>query len=435
MSPHAFSLFAFFLIISPALAQQSAPSKAAPRTLTLRQALARTLQSNPELKAYSWDIREAEALVLQAGLKPSPEIGAALENPTGSGRFRNGDEMEQTIQLSQLLELGGKRRARVEEARAARIVTEWEYEAKRLDVLKDTTLAFVEVLAAQREMELAKETLALLEKSVSVADERVKAARAATVESIRASVATRSASIALDHAEHDLNIARSKLAAMWGSKSVDFGEARGDLNQRSEDPKIDVLRTRLARNPQLARWQAVREVRAAQLRTQEKQAVPNLTLYAGPRVTGVWREVTGVVGFSLPLPFGNRNQGNIAAAQAKLEKVADEKRAAESRAFADLEAAYQELMRAGHEATLLKTKLVPEAEQAVDQLNASYEAGRGTQLEVLDARRTLVAARQQHLLALTEYQKALATIEALTAGPARIPEGASHSSTEPKNSK
>ncbi len=420
MSPRFLPLFLVFVTASVWAQQPKNPAHSS-RRITLREALARALQRSPELKIYSYDIREAEALVLQAGLKPNPELGVSLENPTGSGSYRNGEQMEQTLQLSKLLELGGKRPARIAEARASRVLIEWEYEAKRVDVLKDTTLAFVGVLAAQRVQELSKETVGLLEKSLSDANARVKAARAATVDGIRASVALRSASIEADHAEHDLNIARSKLAAMWGAKTVDFDEALGDLDRQPEEPSLDALRAKLGRNPELARFQTVREAREAALHTQKTQAVPDLTLYAGPRVVGVWHDVTGVIGFSMPLPWENKNQGNIAAAQARLDKTAEEKRAVEARAFAELNAAYQELIRAGHEAVILKTKLVPEAEQAVEQLNTSYEAGRGTQFEVLDARRTLLTARQQHLLALTEYHKALAVIEALTAAPSRTP--------------
>lgn len=419
MSPRLLSLI-ILSCAAPVWAQQNAPAKTT-IALTLHEALARAVQRSPELKTYSHDLRAADALVLQAGLKPNPEVAVAVENPTGSGRFKNGDELEQTLQLSRLLELGGKRPARIAEAKAERVLIEWDYEAKRVDVLKDTTLAFVAVLAAQRSQELTKETVSLLEKAVSAADERVKAARAASVDSVRASVALRSATIEADHAEHDLNIARTNLAAMWGAKAADFDEVRGDLDEQLAEPELAALQSKLRRNPELARFQSVREAREAVLRTQRTAAVPNLTLYAGPRVTGVWHDVTGVVGFSMPLPWGNKNQGNIAAAQAQLDKTADEKRAVESRAFAALNAAYQELIRAAHEATLLKTKLIPEAQQAVDQLTTSYEAGRGTQLEVLDARRTLIAARQQHLNALTEYRKALAIIDALTAAPARTP--------------
>lgn len=414
-------IFITVLLSSTVSAEDSSSGRSTLPPITLRQALARSLERSPELKAYSWDIRAAEARVLQAGFKPNPQLNVEVQDPTGSGDLKNGRMMEQTLQLSQLLERGGKREARVAEARAERAVVEWDYQVKRVEVMKDTTLAFIDVLAAQQTLKLSTETVGLLDKAIGEASARVDAAKAQAVEAIRAKVAMQSAKIDVEHAEHDLEITRAKLASFWGARQTDFGEALGDLDSKPGEPSLGELRAKLARNPELARWQTVREAREASVRIQKAQAVPDVTLFGGPRVLGTWDDVGGVVGVSIPLPWNHRNQGNIAQAEALASKTQDEKRAAEARALAALTAAYQELMRAGHESAILKTQLLPQAESAVDQLSTSYDAGRSTQIEVLDARRTLIAARQQRLLATKDYHKALAEIEALTAAPAQVP--------------
>ena len=78
-------------------------------SLTLRDALARTLRGSPDLAAFNYDLRAAEARVLQSGLRPNPELAYEIENPTGSGAYKNADLMENTVRLSQVIELGGKR--------------------------------------------------------------------------------------------------------------------------------------------------------------------------------------------------------------------------------------------------------------------------------------------------------------------------------------
>jgi multidrug efflux pump subunit AcrB len=124
--------------------------------LILAQALARTLQSSPELSSYSWDIRAAEARILQAKLRPNPDLSIESENITGSGDFKDSDEaLENTLQLSQLVELGGKRSARVQEAQSDRQLADWEYQIKRIEVLRETTTRFIEALAAQRKVSAA----------------------------------------------------------------------------------------------------------------------------------------------------------------------------------------------------------------------------------------------------------------------------------------
>lgn len=45
-------------------------------TVALRQALALALMRNPELRAFSWEVRAQEATTLQAGLFHNPTIGA-----------------------------------------------------------------------------------------------------------------------------------------------------------------------------------------------------------------------------------------------------------------------------------------------------------------------------------------------------------------------
>ena len=54
-------------------------------SLTLGVALGLTLSRNPELIAFDWRVRSAEARYLQAGLLPNPEIEVTTENFGGRG--------------------------------------------------------------------------------------------------------------------------------------------------------------------------------------------------------------------------------------------------------------------------------------------------------------------------------------------------------------
>ncbi len=393
-------------------------------SITLAAALARTLRGSPELAAYNFELRAAEARILQAGLRPNPAIALDIENPTGSGAYKSGDQMENTLTLSQLIELGGKRPARVFEAEAGRAVVAWEYQVKRVAVLKTTTIAFIDALSAQRRLELAEEVVKVSGDTVKLTEERVNVGRGNAVESIRAKVAVASARIEVEQARRDIATARGNLAAQWGAKQADFGAVRGDLDQHAGAPSLQNLRQRLLGNPDLARWTAERERREAILAKQQTLARPDITLLAGPRVIGKGDDATFVAGFSIPLPFRNRNQGNIAEARANLEKMTEEKRAAEARAFALLNEAFQALTGAEREIAILEGSVIPGAQDAEKQLNEGYAAGRFTQFEVLDARRTLNAARVQQVRALADYHKAQAELDALTARPTALPKPA-----------
>lgn len=390
-------------------------------SITLANALARTLKGNPELATYDWEIRMAEARILQAGLRPNPELVVDFENPTGSGSYKNGDQMEDTLMLSQLIELGGKRPARINEAAAGRAVIEWEYQVKRVEVMKATTLAFIDALAAQRRLELATEIVKVADEAVKLTEQRVGVGKVSTIELVRANVAVSSAKIDVEQAQRDIAVARGNLAAQWGAKNADFASVSGDLDEHRSAPELSSLRGRLFENPNLARWTAERERRESTLAREQTLAKPDITLRLGPRMEGRAQDATFVAGFSIPLPISNRNQGNIAEARANLSKLEEEKRNVEARAFAALNDAWQRLSGALKEIAILEENVIPGAKDAEKQLTDGYVAGRFTQFEVLDARRTLNAARGQQVRALADYFKARAEIDALTARPSELP--------------
>src|SRR5438445_12675296 len=98
--------------------------------VTLAQALALTLKQNPELAAFSWDLRSAEARILQARLRPNPEFGLQSEAFGGNKQSTGFSHSQPTLQLSQLLELARKRRARLQEATFGREIAKLDYESK-----------------------------------------------------------------------------------------------------------------------------------------------------------------------------------------------------------------------------------------------------------------------------------------------------------------
>lgn len=385
--------------------------------LTLRAALALTLEQNPELAAFSWDVRSAEAKILQARLRPNPELGILTEDFAGNKQSRGLTRSQTTLQLSQIIELGRKRRARVREATFGHVLAKLDYETKRLDVLRKTAQAFVDVLSAQRRVELAEENVNLAAGLLPDIQKRIEAGKASAVERTRSDVVVASARIEADQAQRALIVARQHLAAQWGRIEPNFLRVVGDLDHVESLPSFGRLVLSLTNNPEVARWIPETERREAAVRLQQAEAVPNLTLLGGPRYNAETDQVTNVVGFSLPLPFWNRNQGAILDARNQLAKAADEQRSAMTRLSTGLSDAYQTVQRTANEIRILKESVLPGAESAVQAVQEGYQAGRFTYLDVNEARRTLTASRLQYLQALTDYHKAVADIEALTAQP------------------
>lgn len=396
-------------------AGESSAVREAEGALTLRQAVALALVHHPDLAVFAQDIRIAEARRIQAGLGVNPSVNLRVEDVTGSGDFRGGDRAESTLELAQVLELGGKRPKRTRAALHGRELAEWDYAAKRLEVATKTTQDFVALLGTQRRLLLASETFALAQKFAPLAQERVDAGRASPLEVSRANLARASARIAVEQEKGQLAVARKRLSAQWASTTPRFSHAVGDLEILHEElPPLSIANGQLRNNPRLARGPAEQAQRAAQLAAERAKAVPDLTLHGGVRRVEQTGDATALLGFSLPIPLVNRNQGGIAEARAALDKTRDEQRAAAVHLNTALAIAYEELEDAEVQIREYRASVLPQIDESYRLSNEGYEAGRFSYLEVLDARRSAAEARAQYLDALVRYHSAAAEIEGLT---------------------
>ena len=143
--------------------------------LTLSKALQRALATNPRLTAAERDVGIAAGRRIQAGAIPNPEASFELNNAFGSGDFRGLRSAETTLQLSQLIELGGKREARVAAGSAELDAAHWERAAVRLESISDTAVAFFTVLGAQRRIQIYDIQIVALDRLTPLLQGRVEA--------------------------------------------------------------------------------------------------------------------------------------------------------------------------------------------------------------------------------------------------------------------
>jgi cobalt-zinc-cadmium efflux system outer membrane protein len=386
-------------------------------SISLREALVLALAKNPDLAAFSWEVRAREARMLQAGLLPNPDLSVLAEDVGGSGDFRGVQQTQTTITLSQLIELGGKRSARRQATSLARDLAGWDYEVKRIEILTQVSQAFNETLAAQQRLILAEELVGLAEEVTRSVSERVKAGKVSPIEETKANIALSSVQIDRERARLALEAARKRLAATWGSATARFDRVEGDLDQVVPLPSLERLVERLARNPLLARWATEMAQRQALVQVERANAIPNITISGGYRRLNETDDNTVVIGVSIPLPLFNRNQGSIVEARHRLAKAEAERRAAEVRVTSTLSDAYKALATAHAEAVGLRVNVIPAAQSAFEGINEGYRMGKFGYLDVLDAQRTLFDARARYLQAVTDYHRAVAEVERLIGEP------------------
>ncbi|MEE8164637.1 MAG: TolC family protein [Myxococcota bacterium] len=385
--------------------------------LALRDALAAALLRSPDLAATGYEVRAREAEALQAGLFPNPELELELENFGGTGELGNFDRLETTLALSQLVELGGKRvkRRRVAEYEAR--IAGWEYEVRRIDVLSKTAANFVGLLAAERQLRIAIETLEVAQRVFNAVSERVDAGKISPVERTKARVELAQAELGREQAQRAVAAARIRLASNWGSTDPQFDRLSGDLDQTESPPPLDTLVARVEQNPDIAWWAAVAALRQAEVELALAQRVPDLTVAGGVRHFNEIDETAFVAGLSLPLRVFDQSQGGIQAARLRALRGGRLEEAARVRIHTALAEAYQILDAAFVSVRTTREQILPSAELAFHAAEEAFRQGKIGALDLLDAERTLFNARRQLTHALTTYHLAVIAGERLIGAP------------------
>lgn len=385
--------------------------------LQLATALALALLHNPRLASDSRAVRAGEAEALQAAALPNPIARFELEDVGASAPFAGVDQAQVTVSLAQLIELGGKRAARVRDARVGTELAAWDYERRRMDVLTATAQAFTEVLAQQQRQTLSQELVTQAETVVGKAEERRRMGAAPSTERTRAEITLAAARIEAAQAGRALAAARQQLVATWGGTRARFDRAVGTLDEVRPLPQLEDLEARLARNPDLARWASEIARRDSALAVERSLAVPNVTVEAGYRRLFGPDGNTFVTEVAFPLPVFDRNQGGILAAQHRLEQARDQQMAAEADVRTQLADAYAALAGAHDEVRIIDVEVLPRALEVFAAVSQAFREGRTGALEILDAQRVLITGRVQRLRALASYHQAAATLERLVGEP------------------
>lgn len=386
---------------------------ASAQTLTLESALQSAFAGNPDLAAAQWEIDIAQGGRQQAGLIPNPVASWDAEDTRRSTRTT-------TVKLSQTLELGGKRGARIEVASRAQDAAAQELEQRRNLLRAEVIDGFYGALWAQERLELAQRSMALAERGLVIANGRVTAGKASPVEATRAQVEVSQIRLERSRAEIGVSDAYRRLAAITGSATIGFERVEAGAVNTPALPSATQLLARLESTAELRLAQLQIQQRDAGLGLEKAQRIPDLDVSIGSQYDASVRERVNLVGVSMPIPLFNRNQGNVLAASRRADQARDLRNATELRLRTETRQALDLWATANSEVRAFNQVILPAAQSAVDSATRGFEMGKFNFLDVLDAQRTLIAARTQYLAALAQATDAWVRIERIYGDLARI---------------
>jgi cobalt-zinc-cadmium efflux system outer membrane protein len=376
-----------------AAAAQTAP----PLETLLREAAA------PRLIVGEAETRAAEGRAQQARARPNPILGLQVENVGGDGPYRDFQSAETTLSVGQTLELGGKRGARVATARAEVDTARSRAGLGRVAFAHDLVEAYAAAEAAGERLSVAKDSVDLAEADARAARLLVDNGKEAELRALQARTAVSAAQAEVSRAEAEQGAALARLAALTGGERTFTAVTPGVLDQAWRASGS------VAQAPTVAVAEAEQQVAARKLDLERRRAAPDVTVNFGLRRLAGDDATAAVAGVSLPLPLFDRNRGAVRSAQADADAARARLAMAQADAVADRRSAEGEAKAADRAASAAREGEAA-AREAYRLARLGYEAGKLPLIELLSARRDLVAARQRNIEARLARAKASADL-------------------------
>lgn len=387
-------------------------------SLTPEEAVERALRVHPLLAAQQARVESAQGLMTQASLKPNPRLFLQSENTRFGdpphAPFQFNRDTDSFLYASQVFEMAGKRMRRTEAAREVISRRELEKETRGREIARRVLLAYWSAVGAERLRDVLKSSLDNYEQTVQYHRDRVREGALAEADLIR------------------IDLEKEQVAVQYRNATQDAIRARLELQREIADPSLslagETLTGTLTVTPDAAavaliEEAAIREKRAdlrlgSQIVEQTKAVVRLETANArpDPEVLFGYKRTSGfntvIAGVQINLPVRNRNQGNIAAAQAEQRGAEFELQAASQSALNEFRAARGDLEQ---KMKLLRDEIPRIEERAAETARiarAVYREGASDLLRLLDAERAGLQAELLHIRTLMECRLALVNVQA-----------------------
>ena len=401
------------LVLATPYAQADVAPADTPAPLSLTQALEKAQTQSPILGASAARADAATASRVQASALPNPELSIEADNIFGD--YDGLDDAEITYGVSQRVELPGKRGNRIKAADADARKNQLASEATRQNLIRDTTIAYAEMAAAQQEVTLLSEEYDLARAIRDSVAAKVEAGKVPPIQKNKAEIALSSSAIAYERAQRQLYARKQALFALIGGQIADFTVMPDSLPALAVPDTLAQYRTRLKETPDALSLDTDIHQAQAQLSLEKAQSVPDPTFNVGVKDMREDNRQAFVAGVSFPLPVFNLNRAGVERAGHELNAAKLDQHSALLAQDTALTEAYSALSNAYNEALVLKESVLPGAEESFHFARTGYDAGKFDYLEVLDAQRTLFDARRQFNTSILDYHRARATLERLTA--------------------
>lgn len=430
------STAAWLLILVGVVAAAQAPDvargqPAAPAgETTVEELVIRAVAENPDLSAARAEVDAAIGRLQQAGLRPNPTLELG-------GQKALGPDNNLTIGLTVPLDRGGRKEGRVG-------VAERELQLKRAQVrdrerrlTADVRMKAGEYFAAERNLSVTEELLLANRDALRLVQDRVREGAVAAIEENLILVEVNRLGATREVQTSRIEIAALQLKALAGMAPDAPLVLRGELAAPPTLPeKTEALKRAIETRADLVAGRA--EVATATARTRKEQAEGRWDasvnfgyqrqdvgfMLNGLTASGATRPIQDVfhyfgAGVTITLPVRNRNQGNVAAAEAETRAAERRLEFMELMARQEVGAAFTQYEAARRSLQIYERGVRDVARRNLEIVRQTHQLGRISLLDVIAEQRRYIDIENGYTEVLRQVYDAAVEIERAVGTPSR----------------
>jgi len=380
--------------------------------LTLAEALSLAHRDNPALRSVRAHTSAVQAGEVTAALRPNPIFTSANEdfNVFNPAKFDPADTQEFTNNVAFTIERGGKRQARIDDARLATSVAQASLSDTERQLDLQVKLAFVNLLLSSETLKLATDNLGEYGQVIEANQVRLQAGDISETDFDRIKIEEASFQNDVLAARTSMLQARSQLAALLGITDSAKLDVTGQLSPPPFTGSLEALQqTALQHRPDyIAAQQNVAKANA-DLTLARANGATDLSI--GPEYKRNGPDNTLGVTFQVPLRIFDRNQGEKLRTSRELESSRFAQEAARVQVLSDVQQAWDAYQSALERHRLYTQDYLQRSQSVLERLSFSYQHGATSLLDYLDAIRS---HRDVQLGALNADAQALSAIHQLS---------------------
>ena len=375
------------------------------------------LESNPTLGQALANVRAAEGRKIQAGIYPNPVIGAIGEEVSPGPIIRGG---EFGAYVEQRIVTAGKLRLRRNVFEQERLQAEAMAQTQKYRVLNSVRSLYYEALGAQRLVEVKTQLAKVSREAVKISKELTNVGAADQPDLLESEIEADRGEISLSMAKTDQVRVWRELAAVAGKSSLKPVPLEGNLE---EVPKLELestLATLFSESPEIRNSEVAIAREEAALRRAKVEKIPDIVVRGGLLYNRELLEVgstpvglEGTFDVSVQIPFFNRNQGNVAAARANLERAQREADRVKLSLRMRIAKAYKEYQDSLNIIEKYRTGMIPRAQKAYDLYMNSFRQMAAAYPQVLIAQRNWFQLQEDYVTALVKTWRSAVEIQGL----------------------